>query len=146
MAGRPTSYQTEFNDQAYKLCLLGFTDADLATFFEVQESTINNWKTAHPEFLESIKKGKAIADSEVAAKLFHRATGYSHEDVDIKVIDGKIVETPLTKHYPPDTAAAIIWLKNRQKEKWRDRYEQEHTFPEGINLIFKKAGSEGRTD
>jgi hypothetical protein len=32
---------------------------------------------------------------------------------------------PTTKHYPPDTAAAIIWLKNRQPERWRDKIEQE---------------------
>jgi hypothetical protein len=108
MAGRPTDYRPEYNEQAYKLCLLGHTDAELAAFFDVQESTINNWKLAYPEFLESIKKGKDIADSEVAAKLYHRATGYSHPDVDIKMYEGQIIETPLVKHYPPDTAAAII--------------------------------------
>lgn len=139
MAGRPTEYKIEYNDQAEKLCKLGFTDAELGVFFEVEESTINNWKIRYPEFLESIKKGKDLADAEVASKLYHRATGYSHEDVDIKVIEGQIVQTPLTKHYPPDTAAAIIWLKNRQKAKWRDRYEAEVKFPEGIRVILEPA-------
>ena len=32
-----------------------------------------------------------------------------------------MVEVPYTEHYPPDTAAAFIWLKNRQSGKWRDR-------------------------
>ena len=27
------------------------------------------------------------------------------------------------EHYPPDTTAAIFWLKNRQPEKWRDKKE-----------------------
>ena len=48
-----------------------FTRAD---FFDGSEQTINAWKDAHPEFLESLKDGKAKADAEVADKLFRRAT------------------------------------------------------------------------
>ncbi|WP_205010660.1 hypothetical protein [Nitrosomonas oligotropha] len=36
---------------------------------------------------------------------------------------GKITKTKLTKHYPPDTVAAIFLLKNRHPEKWRDKVE-----------------------
>jgi hypothetical protein len=126
MAGRPTDYKEEYAEQAYKLCLLGHTDAELAEFFEVAESTINNWKHAHPEFLESVKRGKEIADGYVTESLYKRATGYSHPDVDIKCYEGEIIETPLTKHYPPDTTAAIFWLKNRQPKKWRDKHEIDH--------------------
>jgi hypothetical protein len=141
MAGRPTDYKEEYNAQAEKLCKLGATDKELADFFEVVESTINEWKLKHPEFSESIKAGKILADSEVAEKLFKRATGYSHEDVDIKVIDGQIVTTDLVKHYPPDTTAAIFWLKNRQKEKWRDKTENDLRFPDGVQVVMKKVDS-----
>jgi cell fate (sporulation/competence/biofilm development) regulator YmcA (YheA/YmcA/DUF963 family) len=138
MAGRPTAYKEEYNAQAEKLCKLGFTDAELAAFFEVNEDTVNEWKKVHPEFSESLKKGKDLADAEVASKLYHRATGYSHPDVDIKMYEGQIIETPLIKHYPPDTAAAIIWLKNRQKSRWRDRFEQEVTIPQGLTITYKE--------
>lgn len=117
------------------MCLLGATDKDLAKFFEVEESTLNNWKKDHPEFLESIKEGKDQADAIVAQSLFHRATGYSHKDVDIRMYKGKIVTTPLTKHYPPDSTAAIFWLKNRQPEKWRDKQEIKHSLDE--EQVFK---------
>lgn len=123
MAGRPTDYREEYNEKARKLCLLGATDAELADFFEVAESTINNWKIDYPEFLESIKKGKEQADADIADSLYNRAKGYSHPDVHIANYEGKTIVTPLTKHYPPDTAAAIIWLKNRQPKKWRDKQE-----------------------
>lgn len=53
---RPTKYQEAYAEQARKLCLLGYTDAELADFFEVSEATINNWKLEYPEFLESIKR------------------------------------------------------------------------------------------
>ncbi|SDY78195.1 hypothetical protein [Nitrosomonas sp. Nm33] len=39
--GRPTSYRPEYAEQAYKLCLLGATDKQLAEFFNVVESTIS---------------------------------------------------------------------------------------------------------
>ena len=52
------SIKRAYAEQARKLCLLG-TDAELADFFEVSESTINNWKFDYPEFSESIKgKGR----------------------------------------------------------------------------------------
>lgn len=121
--GRPSKYKAEYAEQAKKLCKLGMIDKELAEFFGVSEQTLNAWKKAHPEFLESLKGGKALADAEVAAKLFHRATGYEHPDSDIKVINNKVVITPMVKHYPPDTTAAIFWLKNRQPKKWRDKPE-----------------------
>ena len=65
MAGRPTDYKPEYIDQAFRLCLLGATDKEMANFWGVEESTINNWKLAHPEFLESIKAGKIDADTKV---------------------------------------------------------------------------------
>jgi hypothetical protein len=128
---RPTKYKAEFAIQAEKLCKLGATDDEIAEFFEVSVATINNWKRDHKGFLESIKKGKTLADAEVANKLFHRATGYDHADVDIRVIDNQIVQTALVKHYPPDTAAAIFWLKNRQKAKWRDKIDHGLEGPDG---------------
>lgn len=128
---RPTKYQKAYAEQARKLCLLGYTDAELADFFEVSEATINNWKLEHSEFLESIKKGKAIADGDVTDRLYQRAMGFVAPDVDIRVIDNKIVETQLDKYYPPDTAAAIFWLKNRQKDKWRDKHDHEVTGKDG---------------
>lgn len=125
--GRPTRYRAEYAEQASKLCKLGLTDKEMAKFFEVSESTLNNWKQSHPAFLESLKAGKDLADAEVAAKLFHRATGYEHPEDDIRAINGEIVITPTIKHYPPDTTAAIFWLKNRQPAKWRDKQEAEQS-------------------
>ena len=120
---RPTKYKEEYAGQARKLCLLGYTDSDLADFFGVAESTIDNWKLKHNEFMGSIKDGKDIADSEVAEALYNRAMGYSHKEE--RIIGDKVIETE--KHYPPDTAACFIWLKNRQRHKWRDKQEIEST-------------------
>ncbi|OPX93998.1 MAG: hypothetical protein A4E53_00161 [Pelotomaculum sp. PtaB.Bin104] len=136
--GRPTKFRAEYVEQVYRLCLLGLTDAELATSFDVEEQTINNWKIDHPEFFESIKKGREIADSEVVEKLLHRAKGYSHPEDKIFLHEGQPVIVPTTKHYPPDTAAAFIWLKNRQSSKWRDKQEIEHTGNVPIRVTFTR--------
>ena len=134
--GRPSKFDEKFCAQAEKLCKLGATDKELADFFEVSEQTLNNWKHEHPAFLESLKKGKAIADAEVAAKLFHRAIGYEHADVHVSNYQGTVTITPLTKHYAPDTTAAIFWLKNRRPDLWRDRIE--HTGKDGGPMEVKE--------
>ena len=40
----------------------------------------NKWKKDYPEFLDSLKRGKDIADSNVASKLYNRAIGYDFEE------------------------------------------------------------------
>ena len=125
--GRPTKYKPEYADLARKFCLLGATDKRLADLFQVSERSVNEWKEVYPEFSQSIAEGREIADAEIANSLYHRAKGYSHPEVDIKVIQNQVVMTDLVKHYPPDTTAASLWLRNRQSDKWRDKTEQELT-------------------
>lgn len=150
MAGRPTDYREEYNEQARKLCLLGAIDRELADFFGVEEQTINNWKQAHPSFFESIRAGKAYADSNVADRLYQRAMGFEHDSEEIKVVsngsgDGSSIErVPTRKIYPPDTAAAIFWLKNRQKDKWSDRTQQEISGPGGSPVQIIQLPDNGR--
>lgn len=123
--GQPTKFKPEYIKQAYKLSLLHSTDKEMADFFEVSESTFYLWKTKEPEFSEALKRGKEIADAQVANSLYKRAMGFKCKDTDIRVIDGKIVQTPIIKHYPPDPVSAIFWLKNRQPDKWMDTQKVE---------------------
>ncbi|AMK75389.1 hypothetical protein A1342_19185 [Methylomonas methanica] len=109
------------------MCLLGAVDSEIADFFGVSASTINLWKLRHSEFSESLRAGKMYADACMAKKLYERGMGYSHPDVHVSVINNEVVLTELTKHYPPDTKAAFIWLKNRQPTLWRDKIEVENT-------------------
>lgn len=120
---RPTSYLEAYAPQAYRLCLLGATDKEVAEFFGVTERTVNQWKRSYPEFLQSLKRGKEDADANVAKSLYRRALGYSHPAVKIfwdpKTDTEKVI--PYTERYAPDTTACIFWLKNRRPAEWRDR-------------------------
>lgn len=121
MAGQPTLYKPEYDEQAYKLALLGHTDAEMGTFFGVTETTINNWKNAHPSFFESIKKGKDIADADITESLYKRAKGFEKASVKIFNNQGAEMIVPFQEYYPPDPTSMIFWLKNRQPKKWRDK-------------------------
>jgi hypothetical protein len=133
-AGRPSKYKPEFAKQAAKLCKLGATDAQLADFFQVSVSTINLWKVEHKEFSESIRVPKAEADERVEQSLYRRALGYEHDEVDIRVVGGDLVQTPIRKYYPPDSTAMIFWLKNRNPQEWRDKVDHTVGNPDGSAL------------
>lgn len=126
--GNKPIYTKKHAEIAYKLCLLGATDEKIADILEVSVQTINNWKKKHKEFGLALKKGKEIADAEVANALYNRAKGYVAPDIVTATYEGKITDVMhIEKHYPPDTGAAMAWLKCRQPDKWRDKQQLEIT-------------------
>lgn len=147
--GRPSKYKEEYDEQVYKLCLLGAIDKDIADFFEVEEQTINNWKNEHPSFFESLKKGKKLADMNVVNSLYNRANGsvvtkqtafkVKRTKIDQgtgKILTDEAVEiVDIKEELPPDTTAIIFWLKNRNPDNWRDKISTEITGKDGAPLI-----------
>lgn len=77
------------------------------------------------------------ADAVIAQKLFHRAKGYEHPEDKIFNDSGKPLVVPTVKHYPPDTTAAIFWLKNRQPKKWRDKQEIDQNVNANVNMMYE---------
>lgn len=149
--GRPSKYEPSFAAQAEKLCKLGATDMEVADFFGVDVRSIYRWKAEFEDFCQALKAGKDAADERVVRSLYARANGYEHDEVDIRVVSGEIVQTPIRKYYPPDTTAAIFWLKNRRKEEWRDKIDHELGGPNGgpietITRIELAAMSDDRPD
>lgn len=134
-AGRPTLYKIEYNEQVYKLCLLGADDKAIADFFEVDVSTINNWKISHPEFFESIRAGKQIADMEVATSMYNNSIdriitkkvpikkkkvfwkdGKRHEEEEIEFAEQE-------EYLRADYRNQSLWLRNRKPKEWTDKTE-----------------------
>lgn len=119
-----------------KLAIHGLTDVELAEILKVDERTINRWKQ-DPEFLSVLKNGKIEADLEVEKSLHKRAIGFEYEELQqegTRNAEGelKVKSVKKTKkYYPPDTAAAFIWLKNRRG--WKDKQDIEHSG--GVTVI-----------
>lgn len=98
----------------YKLGLMGKTNAEIADFLGIAERTLYNHLLKNTEVMQSLKSARARADADVVASLYQKACGFSRPDS-----QGRM------QYYPPDTTAAIFWLKNRQPDKWRDVQKQE---------------------
>lgn len=116
---KPSKYHDDIPRMTRKACEMGATDQDLADLFGVHRDTIFAWHEQYPAFAAARAEAKEALDARVEHSLFQRAVGYSHADTDIRVADGVVVQTPMTKHYPPDVVAGIFWLKNRRPDRWR---------------------------
>lgn len=146
--GRPTSYRQEFVEQVAKLCALSATDAEIADFFGVTVTTLNRWKISHPDFCAAIKVAKEEADNRVERSLYNRAVGYSFDSEKIVTVSrganmgSEIERVKIKEHVPPDVTAQIFWLKNRRKDDWRDRVQQEHSGPDGAPIEVASSNTE----
>lgn len=135
--GRPTEYREIYAGLAKKFFILNQegTDADLAAFLDVAESTIHLWKQKHPKFSESIKDGKSRANAEVAFSLYKRATGY---DTTVqKVVNGELQDC--IEHVPGDVQAQRLFLSNRTH--WRDKQAVEHSGAGGAAIQVESASA-----
>lgn len=101
----------------------GLTDEQIAHNAGITAKTLYEWKNRFCEIREALKKGKEVVDYEVENALLKRALGYDYMETRVEVSDKdgkKVIET--TKHVPPDTGAAAFWLKNRRRDKYRERW------------------------
>lgn len=146
--GRPSKYQKIHDnlDQIEKLAIHGFTNAEIADFFGIHIDTFCEYQKKYPEFSETLKNGKALADTKVMDSLFHRACGYSHSEEKIFCHNGEVIRAETTKHYPPDTTAIIYWLRNRRR--WLDNNteiesEKEHDLSEFAEILRNRYNGNG---
>ena len=123
--------------RVYELSLLGLGDRELAIAFGIDPTMIEYWKQHRPGFREAILQGKQEADGKVAESLYKKAVGYTKPYEQVFLYKGEKVTAETTKYYPPDTAAAIFWLKNRTRHlpnPWSDVTKHEITGKDGIPL------------
>jgi hypothetical protein len=130
--GRPTLYFPEYCEWAYRYCLLGATNEELAEAFQVTMQTILNWMDAHPKFFEAVQAGKLKADARLAEKLYVRAHGYTFVETRAFCYQGQIITKEIPAIMHPEPGCLRTWLYNRQPKRWKARPEEP---PEDLGKI-----------
>lgn len=107
----------------------GLSEKDVAAKLGIAPSTLEKYKTEHPEFAAALKEAKQAIISDVFAALLKRAKGYTYEEKKVytrkeEAEDGykDVTYTEIThKQEPPNVAACSLLLKNLDKEHdWSD--------------------------
>lgn len=103
-----------------RVCMLGARDEELARFLGVCVATVCNLMLNDEKFAAAVKNGREYADAMVAASLYRKAIGYTHEIEKVVVVGGIPTKMNVMEKFPPDTGAICMWLKNRRPDLWRD--------------------------
>ncbi len=128
------AYHTRFPAIAAALTLSGKNKAEIAHTLGVRADTFSRWLNLHPELAQACEMVPEIANAQVTRSLYERACGYEAKEDVVKFIpelDDKGKKTggyvPLVvsvkKQWPPDTAAAALWLTNRDPARWKQKTE-----------------------
>lgn len=116
----------------------GYTDDQIADKIDISRSTFYEWKKRFPDIADALKKSKAVYDNEVVEDLKRSTKGYYVWEEDEKIDEcGNMVTVARRKRWiPANTSAQIFWLKNRMRDSWQDKVEQEITGKDGgaINI------------
>lgn len=153
--GRPKEdlyqkYVAGHEDAVEEACQNGTDIKGLAMLLGCSAKTISTIKREYPEFRQLVEVGNIVADDEIVSALYKRAKGYNAEETvtEVKISpDGSAQTTyvkKVTKHIPPDTTAAIFWLKNRKRKEWSDRQDVEVQSTEPITINILRDATGGR--
>jgi hypothetical protein len=137
--GRPAEYKPAYAEQVKTLCKLGATDIEIAEFFGVNEVTFYRWKAKYPDFCKAVRSAKQEADERVERSLYHRAVGYTFSSEKVFQYCGEIIRAKTKEHFPPDTAACTLWLKNRRPDQWRDKIDASLSVSGEVRFVVEGA-------
>jgi hypothetical protein len=111
----------------------GLTDEQIAENMQIGDRTFYEWKVRFPQIAQVLKESKDVADWQVENALHKAACGWEYDETTKEPgKDGKLVITKVVhKVVQPNPTAQIFWLKNRKRDKWRDKQETEITGKDG---------------
>lgn len=112
------SYRPEYDAMAAEMAALGGTDIEIARALGRSLSTIWGWQSRHESFFRACILGKDLPKKRVEKAMYARAVGYTYPELDIRVVNGTIVATPILKHLPPDVTAGFRYLEAHDRETY----------------------------
>jgi DNA-binding XRE family transcriptional regulator len=116
--GRPTLYKEEFCDLLISHMEKGYSYESFAGLLGVSKQTIYDWEKANQEFLDSKKIGTE------KSRLFWEKVGIENiVNIDTMEKDESGSFTAVKKSL--NSAVYIFNMKNRFKDEWKDKHENE---------------------
>lgn len=112
---------------------MGLSESQIAFNLGISRATLENYKKANLDILNSLKRGKSQADFKVENALYKKATGYMvkktsvvkckdiyYDDAGRKCQKEHLETIEYEEEVPADVQAIKFWLINRKKGKWKD--------------------------
>ena len=122
--GARSKYNAElFPRQARLLVARGATQDEVADCFGVSKRTLQYWLNEYPKLSEAFQTGRDVFLPRVERALAERALGFW---VEWEQFEAGIMRKK-RQYFPPDTTAAIFFLKNTAPGSWRDVAKIEHS-------------------
>jgi len=146
--GAPSKYDPKYCAIVKQLASKGFIDKEICDILLITEPTFIKWKKDYPELFKAHADGKKEPMERLENALFNRGMGMTieekiYEPKMIKGKNGKPVKSKYRmelirktkKELPPNEGAAMLYLKNRYPDRWRDKQEIEHSGNIGYKVI-----------
>jgi hypothetical protein len=120
----------------------GLSDKQIAWNLGICRSTLDFYKRAHPDFLDTLRKGRESFLAEVENALIKRALGIHYEESKtyIKETAGEVTRyvEKSEKYLPPSVGACFILLKNKDRGNWSNNPAREDLDRERMKLEIEK--------
>lgn len=121
--GRKSRYETHVQPRLKEIAemVVEMTEAQIAAALGVSVGAFENYKAAHEELREALKKGKEALVTELHDSLRKKALGftYTEKKTMIRAVGDKKIRVieEYEKYSPPDVGAIHLLLKNLD-ENW----------------------------
>lgn len=133
--GPPSYYSPQLVVKIIELTAAGKTIYEITDAVGIGTATLYRWAEIHPDLRDAIEVAREVANARVERALLARAEGCSVPAIKIHFDKfGRVKTYKYTEHYPPDTAAASLWLTNNMKSKWKNSQRIGLTGADGKDL------------
>lgn len=122
-----------------------YTVEQICKMVGISKQSFYNWKEKYVYFFDGIKKARNKFDEKIVQEAEHsllkKIKGFDVEEKTTEVEIEKNGEArpakikTTTKHIPPDTAAIIFTLTNREPSRYQNKYNAELSGKNGKDLI-----------